>query len=289
MISLLFRWPRWPHFKSLMRLERPVGTYLLLWPALWGLWLAAEGLPRLDVLLIFVAGVYVMRAAGCVINDYADRKVDGYVERTKQRPLATGQISPKEALVLFFGLCLAAFILVLFTNGYTIALSIVAVLLAAAYPFMKRYTHWPQAVLGAAFAMAIPMGFAAQTHSTNLTAWLTFAAAVCMTIAYDTYYAMVDREDDLKIGVKSTAVLFGSWDLAIIAAFQAVCVGLLFAVGLINNLNSPFYLGLAVMAGLFIYQNHLGRSRENNNYFKAFINNHWAALSVWIGLLVNYI
>ena len=272
-----------------MRLDRPVGTYLLLWPALWGLWLAAKGVPKLDVLLIFVVGVYIMRAAGCVINDYADRKVDGHVERTKKRPLATGLISSKEALVLFFGLCFLAFILVLFTNGYTIALSFLAVVLAAVYPFMKRYTHWPQAVLGAAFAMAIPMGFAAETGATGPTAWLTFTAAVCMTIAYDTFYAMVDKEDDLKIGVKSTAVLFGTWDLAIIAAFQAVCVGLLCAVGLINNLSSPFYLGLAVMTGLFIYQNHLGRSRQNNNYFKAFINNHWAALSVWIGLLINYI
>jgi len=272
-----------------MRLDRPVGTYLLLWPALWALWLAAEGVPKLDVLLIFVVGVYVMRAAGCVINDYADRNIDGFVQRTKQRPLATGTVSPKEALVLFFGLCLAAFLLVLLTNGYTIALSFVAVILAAAYPFMKRYTYWPQAILGAAFAMAIPMGFAAQTQATGLTAWLTFCAAVCMTIAYDTYYAMVDREDDLNIGVKSTAVLFGRWDLAIIAAFQLGCVGLLFTVGLINGLSSPFYVGLAVMAGFFIYQNHLGRTRQNTNYFKAFINSQWAALSVWIGLLINYI
>lgn len=272
-----------------MRLDRPVGTYLLLWPTLWGLWLAAEGVPKLDVLVIFVVGVYLMRAAGCVINDYADRKVDGYVERTKQRPLATGLVSPKEALLLFFGLCLTAFILVLFTNGYTVFLAILALVLATAYPFMKRYTHWPQAILGAAFAMSIPMGFAAQTDTTGLSAWLTFTAAVCMTIAYDTYYAMVDREDDLKIGVRSTAVLFGSWDLAIIAGFQTVCVGLLFTVGQINHLNSPFYLGLAVMAGLFIYQHRLGRSRINNNYFKAFINNHWAALSVWVGLLLNYI
>lgn len=280
---------RWPHFKSLMRLDRPVGTYLLLWPTLWGLWLAADGLPKLDVLLIFVLGVYIMRAAGCVINDYADRKVDSYVKRTQCRPLATGQISPKEALVLFFSLCGLAFILVIFTNSYTISLSFVAVILAAVYPFMKRYTHWPQAVLGAAFAMAIPMGFAAQTNTTGLTAWLTFMAAICMTIAYDTYYAMVDKEDDLKVGIKSTAVLFGKWDLTIIAAFQAMCVGLLFLVGQINHLNYSFYVGLAAMAGLYVYQNHLGRSRIAKNYFKAFINSHWAALSVWVGLVINYI
>jgi|TARA_B110000503_G_scaffold77222_1_gene119036 4-hydroxybenzoate polyprenyltransferase len=272
-----------------MRLDRPVGTYLLLWPTLWGLWLAAEGMPKIDVLLIFVAGVYLMRAAGCVINDYADRKVDGHVERTKNRPLATGLVSPKEALGLFFGLCVIAFILVLFTNHYTIGLSTVALVLAASYPFMKRYTHWPQAILGAAFAMAIPMGFAAQTESTGLTAWLTFGAAVCMTIAYDTYYAMVDREDDVKIGIKSTAVLFGRWDLTIIAGFQAVCVGLLLVVGEINHLGNPFYGGLSVMVALFIYQQWLGRSRNTNNYFKAFINHHWAALSVWVGLLINYI
>jgi len=229
-----------------------------------------------------------MRAAGCVINDYADKDVDGHVERTKLRPLTTGEISSREALVLFFGLCLMAFILVLFTNGYTITLSVLALALAAAYPFMKRYTHWPQAVLGAAFAMAIPMGFAAQTQGTNLTAWLTFCAAVCMTIAYDTYYAMVDREDDVKIGVKSTAVLFGSFDLAIIAVFQAACVGVLCLVGVINQLDSPFYVGVAVMSGLFVYQNKLGRSRNTANYFTAFVNNHWAGLSVWIGLLVNY-
>ncbi|MDC9720488.1 MAG: 4-hydroxybenzoate octaprenyltransferase [Gammaproteobacteria bacterium] len=272
-----------------MRLDRPVGTYLLLWPTLWGLWLAAQGFPKIDVLVIFVMGVYLMRAAGCVINDYADRKVDGHVARTKQRPLATGLISPKEALMVFFGLCIAAFLLVLLTNTYTITLSILAVVLAAAYPFMKRYTYWPQAVLGAAFAMAIPMGFAAQTGSTGVTAWLTFAAAVCMTIAYDTYYAMVDKEDDLKIGVKSTAVLFGRWDLLIIGLFQTGCVGLLLIVGLVNSLNVPFYTGLGVMSGLFIYQHYLGRSRQHSNYFKAFINSHWAALSVWLGLVFNYI
>lgn len=280
---------RWPHFKSLMRLDRPIGTYLLLWPMLWGLWLAAEGLPKLDVLLIFVMGVYVMRAAGCVINDYADRNLDGRVERTKNRPLVTGLISAKEALVLFCGLCLLAFTLVLFTNGYTFFLALGALALAITYPFMKRYTHWPQAVLGAAFAMAVPMGYAAQTGALELTAWLTFGAALCMTIAYDTFYAMVDKDDDLKIGVKSTAILFGAWDLIIIASFQAACVALLLLVGQINQLGSPFYLGLMVMAGCFIYQYRLGLSRIKANYFKAFLNSHWAALAVWLGLLINYI
>ena len=279
---------RWPHFKSLMRLDRPVGTYLLLWPTLWGLWLAAQGIPKLDVLIIFVTGVVLMRAAGCVINDYADRHVDGHVERTKGRPLAMGLVTSKEALALFLGLCGVAFILVLLTNVYTIVLAIAALALATIYPFMKRYTHWPQAVLGVAFAMAIPMGFAAQTQATGLTAWLTFMAAICMTIAYDTYYAMVDREDDLRIGIKSTAVLFGSWDLTIIAVFQCLCVGLLAVVGQINQLGVAFHLGLSVMAVLFFYQHWLGRSRLSTNYFKAFINSHWAALSVWLGLLIDY-
>jgi 4-hydroxybenzoate polyprenyltransferase len=280
---------RWPDFKQLMRLDKPVGTYLLLWPTLWALWLAADGLPSLDVLLIFVVGVYLMRAAGCVINDYADRHVDGRVERTQHRPLATGKVTSKEALVLFFSLCLAAFVLVLFTNALTIKLSVVALLLAAAYPFMKRFTHWPQAVLGAAFAMAIPMGFAAQTGTTGMSAWLTFSAAVCMTIAYDTYYAMVDREDDLKIGIKSTAILFAKWDLAIIAAFQLGCVGLLLLVAQINQLGLFYYLGLGVMTALFVYQHKLGRSRLAGNYFTAFTNSHWAALALWLGLVIDLI
>ena len=270
-----------------MRLDKPVGTYLLLWPTLWGLWLAAEGMPDVDILIIFVLGVYLMRAAGCVINDYADRKVDGHVERTCLRPLATGKISSKEALVLFFGLCFASLGLVMFTNSATIAMSVIAVALAAIYPFMKRYTHWPQVVLGAAFAMAIPMGFTAQTGATELTAWLVFGAAVCMTIAYDTYYAMVDREDDLIIGIKSTAVLFAQWDLPIIASFQGLCVALLIVSGQINQLGYFYYTGVSVMAVLFVYQNHLGRSRIRDNYFKAFINSHWAALSVWLGLVLD--
>ncbi|MBT3436523.1 MAG: 4-hydroxybenzoate octaprenyltransferase [Oceanospirillaceae bacterium] len=280
---------RWHDYKQLMRLDKPVGTYLLLWPMLWALWLAAEGMPRLDLLCIFVVGTYLMRAAGCVINDYADRHLDGHVERTKQRPLATGKITSTQALMLFFGLCSTAFVLVLFTNTATIKLSVIAVILAATYPFMKRYTHWPQAVLGAAFAMAIPMAFSAQTGTTGMTAWLTFTAAVCMTIAYDTYYAMVDREDDLHIGIKSTALLFGHWDVTIIGLFQAICVSLLMLVGEINQLGVFYYLGLATMTGLFVYQNKLGRSRVRSNYFSAFTNSHWAALCVWIGLVMDFI
>ena len=278
----------WPAYKQIMRLDKPIGTYLLLWPTLWALWLAAEGMPRLDLLIIFVAGVYLMRAAGCVINDFADRKVDGHVERTKQRPLATGAMSAKEALVLFFGLVIAAFILVLFTDTYTIKLSFVALLLASAYPFMKRYTHWPQLVLGMAFSWAIPMAFAAQIGSIPLIAWLTFIAAVVMTVAYDTYYAMVDRNDDLRIGVKSTAVLFGMWDRTIIAMLQLATLALMWWVGQLAQLGLFYYAGLAVMAGLFVYQFIITQERDRDACFKAFLNNHWASLALWIGLVLDY-
>jgi len=279
----------WKAYQQLMRLDKPIGTYLLLWPTLWALWLAAEGMPSWDLLLIFIAGVYVMRAAGCVINDFADRKVDGLVKRTQARPLATGAISAKSALVLFFALCLIAFGLVSLTNLMTIKLSFVALLLAASYPFMKRYTHWPQLVLGMAFSCAIPMAFSAQTGAIPLTAWLTFAATVSMTVAYDTYYAMVDRDDDLLIGVKSTAVLFGDWDRTIIALLQGLTLALLLWVAQIENLGLFFYLGLAIMAALFVYQFAITKQRQREACFKAFLNNHLASLAVWIGLVIDYL
>ena len=278
----------WPAYKQLMRLDKPVGTYLLLWPTLWALWLAAEGLPEWHLLLIFIAGVYLMRAAGCVINDYADRHIDGHVERTQQRPLATGQIDAKAALRLFASLCLLAFMLVLFTNTLTILLSFVGVALAALYPFMKRYTHWPQLVLGLAFSWAIPMAFSAQTGGVPMVAWLAYIAVVLMTIAYDTYYAMVDRNDDLLIGVKSTAVLFGQWDRHIIVLLQLGCLLLLTYMGQLMALGVFFYGGLVVMASLFVYQAIITRKRDRNACFKAFLNNHWASLAVWIGLVIEY-
>ena len=278
----------WPAYKQLMRLDKPVGTYLLLWPTLWALWLAAEGLPEWHILFIFIAGVYLMRAAGCVINDYADRHIDGHVERTQQRPLATGQIDAKAALRLFASLCLLAFILVLFTNTLTILLSFVGVALAALYPFMKRYTHWPQLVLGLAFSWAIPMAFSAQTGGVPMVAWLAYIAVVLMTIAYDTYYAMVDRNDDLLIGVKSTAVLFGQWDRHIIVLLQLGCLLLLTYMGQLMALGVFFYGGLVVMASLFVYQAIITRKRDRDACFKAFLNNHWASLAVWIGLVIEY-
>ncbi|HCI03074.1 MAG TPA: 4-hydroxybenzoate octaprenyltransferase [Oceanospirillaceae bacterium] len=278
----------WPAYKQLMRLDKPVGTYLLLWPTLWALWLAAEGLPEWHLLFIFIAGVYLMRAAGCVINDYADRHIDGHVERTQQRPLATGQIDAKAALRLFASLCLLAFMLVLFTNTLTILLSFVGVALAALYPFMKRYTHWPQLVLGLAFSWAIPMAFSAQTGGVPMVAWLAYIAVVLMTIAYDTYYAMVDRNDDLLIGVKSTAVLFGQWDRHIIVFLQLGCLLLLTYMGQLMALGVFFYGGLVVMASLFVYQAIITRKRDRDACFKAFLNNHWASLAVWIGLVIEY-
>ncbi len=278
----------WPAYKQIMRLDKPIGTYLVMWPTLWALWLAAEGVPRLDLLVIFVAGVFVMRAAGCVINDYADRQVDGHVERTKHRPMATGAITEKQALSLFIGLCLTAFVLVLFTDAFTIKLSFIAVLLATSYPFMKRYTHWPQLVLGLAFSWAIPMAFAAQTGQLPFVSWLIFVAVVLMTVAYDTYYAMVDRNDDLRIGVKSTAVLFGDWDRTIIAIMQAMTLVLMLWVGALMKLGVFYYLGLLTMTGMFVYQYLITRNRDRAACFKAFLNNHWASLALWIGLVADY-
>ena len=280
---------KWRAYQQLMRLDKPIGTYLLLWPTLSALWLAAEGLPNLDILIIFVVGVIVMRAAGCIINDYADRDLDGHVERTQQRPLAEGLVAPREALGLFLSLCMIAFGLVLFTNTLTISLSFVAVVLAAIYPFMKRFTQWPQLFLGMAFSWAIPMAFAAQMNSVPLVAWLFFVAVVLQTIAYDTYYAMVDRDDDIKVGIKSTAILFGQWDRQIIAMLQIGTVSLLVAVGVLAQLGVSYYCGLGVMSVLFIYQYISTRLQDKASYFKAFLNNHWATLALWLGLVVTFL
>lgn len=277
-----------PLYLKLMRVDRPIGTYLLLWPTLWALWIAAEGFPKWDVLIIFVLGVIVMRAAGCVINDYADRNFDGNVERTKTRPLATGAVSAKEALILFVVLCLVAFLLVLMTNTLTITLSLGGVLLAALYPFMKRYTHLPQVVLGAAFSWAIPMAYAAQTGSVPVEAWLLFSANLLWTVAYDTQYAMVDRNDDVKIGIKSTAILFGELDRHIIILLQILAVTALQIVAIHKTLGLFFYLGLAVAVGLFIYQGRLIWQRERQACFQAFLNNHWAGLFILIGIIADY-
>lgn len=273
---------------QIMRADKPIGIYLLLWPAIWALWLATEGIPQWPILCIFIAGVVLTRSAGCVINDFADRNIDGAVERTSQRPLVTGAVSSKEALGLFTVLMLLAFMLVLMLNWQTILLSFGALLLASAYPFMKRYTHLPQLVLGAAFSWSIPMAVMAVTEHLPWWSWLLYAANFLWTVAYDTQYAMVDKDDDLKIGVKSTAILFGSYDKMIIALLQILMLGLLVALTLLLNLSWPFMLALVASALLFIYQHWLIRARDRSACFSAFLNNHYVGLFIALGIIGHY-
>ena len=271
------------------RLDKPIGIYLLLWPTLWAVWIAGNGNPMLSTVLIFSLGVIVMRSAGCVINDYADRHVDGHVERTRHRPLANGRISEKQALGFFAALCAFAFVLVLFTNLMTIAMSLGGLLLAAIYPFMKRYTYLPQVVLGAAFSWAIPMAFTAEQQDLPKVVWLLYIANLSWTVAYDTLYAMVDRDDDLRIGVKSTAILFGDMDKVIVGILQGITLLALFFAGQQLQLGWPFYVALLVGAGLFAYHQWLVRGREKHACFKAFLHNHWFGTVIFIGILGHYL
>lgn len=290
--TLNFPWlvrAHFPYYWRLTRMDRPVGWLLLLWPTLWALWLAAEGAPDLKVLVIFVLGVIAMRAAGCAINDYADRHVDGHVKRTRERPLASGRIQPREALAVCVLLCLLSFILVLFTNTLTIVLSVGALLLAGCYPFMKRYTHLPQVVLGAAFSWSIPMAFAAQTGEVPPQVWLLYTGAVVWTVVYDTFYAMVDRDDDLRIGVKSTAVLFGDQDRVMTGTLQVLVLITMLMVGQRFEMGISYTLGLAVAAGLFAYQQYLIRGRERDSCFKAFLNNNWVGAAIFVGIVMDYL
>lgn len=272
-------------YAQLMRLDKPIGTLLLLWPTLWALLLANKGLPDIKILLIFVLGVIFMRSAGCVINDYADRHIDGEVKRTSQRPLATGAASPQEAKQLFILLVFCAFILVLFLNLYAIALSFIALLLAFIYPFMKRYTHLPQLFLGMAFGWSIPMAYAASIEALPLECWLLFLANLAWTVAYDTQYAMVDRDDDLRIGVKSTAILFAQYDNKIISLLQIFTLSLLGLVGYLSQLNSRYFIALFLASLLFIYQCKLIKDRERESCFKAFLNNNYFGVMVFIAFL----
>jgi 4-hydroxybenzoate polyprenyltransferase len=274
---------------QLTRTDKPIGTLLLLWPTLWALWIAAEGLPKLDVLLVFTLGVILMRAAGCVINDFADRHVDGHVKRTENRPMAAGRISSRAALTFFFALTLLAFLLVLTMNTLTIMLSFVAVGLAACYPFMKRYTHLPQVVLGMAFGWAIPMGFAAQLDTVPSYAWLLFVANILWTVVYDTLYAMVDRDDDLKIGIKSSAILFAEKDKLIVGLLQLsslLCLGVL---GWLLALPSVYFMGLTIVAGLFVYQQTLIVERDRASCFKAFLHNNYVGMVIFVSLVLSYL
>ena len=283
------RYPKvWPYIQ-LMRLDRPIGTLLLLWPTLWAVWVAGDGSPSLRTFVVFTLGVIVMRAAGCVINDYADRDFDGHVTRTKGRPLATGAVTSKQALALFAGLVFAAFVLVLFVNRFTFWLSFVGLGLAMLYPFTKRFTFMPQIFLGAAFSWAIPMAFAAETGELPPAAWLLYTANLLWTVAYDTQYAMVDREDDLKIGIRSTAILFGDADRLMIALLQGMAVFTLYMLGHRLGLSWAYWLGVAAAAGLFVYQFLLTKERQPAECFKAFLNNQWAGMAIFAGLLLHYL
>lgn len=273
---------------QLARMDRPIGTLLLLWPTLWALILAAQGLPDFKVLLVFIAGVVLMRAAGCVINDFADRKVDGFVKRTEHRPLPAGLVTAKEAMALFLVLGIISFLLVLTMNPLTIKLSFAGIVLAFIYPFMKRYTHLPQIFLGLAFSWSIPMAWAAQANEVPAMVWFVFVINALWTVAYDTQYAMVDRDDDLKIGIKSTAILFGRFDKMIIGVLQLVTLVMLMALGSFYQLGASYYWCLLVAAALFVFQQHLIRHRERNLCFQAFLNNNYVGMIIAGGLLVAF-
>lgn len=272
---------------QLMRMDKPIGTLLLLWPTFWALFTAANGIPPLPTFIVFTLGVIVMRAAGCVINDYADRHFDGKVKRTANRPLATGRVTENEAKTLFALLIALAFCLVLMLNRYTIGLSFIAVGLAVTYPFMKRYTHLPQLVLGVAFGWSIPMAFGAVNQSLPVECWLLFFANLMWTVAYDTQYAMVDRDDDLRIGVKSTAILFAQYDNKIIALLQFLALGFLTLYGKTQGFSIGYYLALALTATLFIYQCKLTKTREREACFKAFLNNHYIGMGIFIAINIG--
>jgi 4-hydroxybenzoate polyprenyltransferase len=270
----------------LTRMDRPIGALLLLWPTWWALWLAANDFPPWKPLIIFTLGVFAMRAAGCAINDYADRKLDPQVARTAGRPIASGRVTPREALVVFAALLVFAFVLVLFTNRLTIELSFAGAALAALYPFSKRYTYMPQVVLGAAFGWSIPMAFAAVTNSVPPLGWLLFLGNILWSVIYDTEYAMVDREDDLKAGARSTAILFGDADLPILGVLMGTFLLTMLFVGQRAALGWPYWLGLLLAAGLFGYQMWLIRDRQRDACLSAFRHNNWLGLTVWVGIVI---
>lgn len=276
-------------YARLLRLHAPIGIWLLMWPTLWALWLAGEGRPDAQVFVVFVLGVILMRSAGCAINDFADRRVDPHVRRTRARPLASGEVSATEALVLFAGLSLIALGLVLTMNRLTQALALVGAVLAIVYPFMKRYIATPQAVLGMAFGWSVPMAFAAQTGGVPPLAWLLFCAVLLWAVIYDTMYAMVDRDDDLKIGVKSSAILFGPLDRHIIGVVQLLMLAGMVLVGQQAELGVWYYGGLVVGAGLFVWHQVLIHGRSREGCFQAFLHNNWFGLAVFCGLLLDYI
>ncbi len=276
------------NYGRLMRLDKPVGIWLLLWPTLWALWLAGEGTPDQGLFVVFVLGVIVMRSAGCVLNDYVDRKIDPYVERTRTRPIASGAVAPAEALMLFAALCLIAIGLATMLNRPAQLLSIVAAGLTIAYPFVKRFVSIPQFILGAAFGWAVPMAFAAQTGETPELAWLVFSAAMIWAVVYDTFYAMVDREDDRKIGVKSTAILFGEMDLFVVAGLQLLMLVALLLIGVRTEMSIWYYSAVAIAAAMMAHHLWLARERQPAACFKAFLRNHYIGMAVFIGIVLHY-
>lgn len=274
---------------ALIRFDKPIGTLLLLWPTLTALWIAADGVPSPKLLAIFILGTFLMRSAGCIVNDLADRHLDGAVKRTRGRPLVTGQVTVLQARVLFVLLCLASFGLVLLTNPLTVLLSVFGLLLAATYPFMKRFTHWPQVVLGAAFSWAIPMAFAAQLEELPSALWLLYMGNLLWTMVYDTEYAMVDRDDDLKVGIKSTAVLFGDADRLVIGALQGLALLAWLLAGQRFGLGTPWFLAVAAAAGLFAWHQAMIRQRERDACFRAFRHNNWVGLILFTGAVVHFL
>lgn len=276
------------NYGKLMRIDKPIGIWLLLWPTLWGLWLAGEGTPDQGLFIVFVLGVIVMRSAGCVLNDFADRKIDPYVERTRTRPIASGAVAPLEALILFAALSLIAVGLATMLNHTAQMLAIVAAGLTVAYPFIKRYISIPQFVLGAAFGWAVPMAFAAQTGETPGLAWLVFGTAMIWAIIYDTFYAMVDREDDLKLGVKSTAILFGEVDIFVVAGLQGLMLVALLLIGYRADLGGWYYTSVAVAGALMAYHQWLARDRLPAGCFSAFLHNHYIGFVVFLGIALHY-
>ena len=272
----------------LMRFDRPIGILLLLWPTLWALWIAGEGSPALKNVVIFCTGVVLMRAAGCIMNDVADRNFDPHVERTRQRPLAAGELTVREALTAFTVLMLMAFGLVLLTNTLTIQLAFVGAALASSYPFFKRWTHLPQIVLGVAFGWGIPMAFAAETNHVATVAWLILLINIIWSVIYDTLYAMVDRDDDIAIGLKSTAILFAGYDLLILKLLKILMLALLLWLGFILQLAWPWFAGVALAAALFVVQQIWVRDRQRDGCFRAFLNNNWVGLVLFAGLLASY-
>jgi 4-hydroxybenzoate polyprenyltransferase len=273
----------------LLRLHKPIGILLLLWPTCWALWLAGAGKPDWNIVITFIVGVVIMRSAGCVINDIADKNIDGKVARTRERPLATGVISVRAALLVFLGLSLLGFLLVLRLNHLTIYLALVGAVLMVVYPYLKRVTHLPQVGLGLAFAWGVPMAFAAIEHNVPPAAWLLFAAAALWPVSYDTIYAMVDRDDDIAIGVKSTAVLFDDKDTVFVATFQVAFLLLLAYVGWVFGLNIFYYVSLLAAEGLFAYQQFLMKEGDPSACFEAFLNNQWVGLVIFLGIVMNYL